>query len=258
MTMVRLNGVSKTFENGVQALDRFDLDIGGGDIVTLIGPSGCGKSTALRLIAGLDEPSEGQVEWPKGRPEIGYVFQEPTLMPWASAFNNIWLPLRLRGVSRADARLRVEEALELVGLTEFAEAKPHQLSGGMKMRVAIARALVTQPTLLLMDEPFAALDEITRFRLNDELLALKQRLFLTVVFVTHSIFEAVYLSSRVVVMTPRPGRTAEETAISEPFPRSEAFRTSVGYAGHAKAISSALRRATDESRLDKAALEVHS
>lgn len=258
MTMVRLSGVSKTFENGVQALDNFDLSVEGGEVVTLIGPSGCGKSTALRLIAGLDEPSSGRVEWPKGRPEIGYVFQEPTLMPWASSFNNVWLPLRLRGVSRQDAKQRVEEALELVGLTEFSEAKPHQLSGGMKMRVSIARALTTQPTLLLMDEPFAALDEITRFRLNDELLALQQRLWLTIVFVTHSIFEAVYLSSRVVVMTPRPGRTAGEIAIPEPFPRNEGFRTSVAYAGHAQRISSCLREATDESRVDKAKLRVHS
>jgi NitT/TauT family transport system ATP-binding protein len=258
MTMVRLSGVSKTFDNGVQALDGFDLSVDGGDVVTLIGPSGCGKSTALRLIAGLDQPSAGEVAWPKGRPEIGYVFQEPTLMPWASAFNNVWLPLRLRGVSRKDARERVEEALELVGLTEFSAAKPHQLSGGMKMRVSIARALVTQPTLLLMDEPFASLDEITRFRLNDELLALKHRLWLTVVFVTHSIFESVYLSSRVVVMTPRPGHTAEEIPIPEPLPRQESFRTSVAYASHARAISSWLRRASDESRLDKDALRVHS
>jgi NitT/TauT family transport system ATP-binding protein len=258
MTMVRLSGVSKTFDNGVQALDGFDLDVGSGDIVTLIGPSGCGKSTALRLIAGLDEPSSGLVAWPKGRPEIGYVFQEPTLMPWASAFNNVWLPLRLRGVSRTDAKERVEDALELVGLSDFADARPHQLSGGMKMRVSIARALVTRPTLLLMDEPFAALDEITRFRLNDELLALKQRLFLTVVFVTHSIFEAVFLSSRVIVMTPRPGHTAEEISIPEPLPRDDEFRTSVAYAGYAGTISSALRRATDESRLDNSVLQVHS
>jgi NitT/TauT family transport system ATP-binding protein len=258
MTMVQLSGVSKTFDNGVKALDSFELTVDGGDVVTLIGPSGCGKSTALRLIAGLDEPTSGEVRWPKGRPEIGYVFQEPTLMPWASAFNNVWLPLRLRGVSREEARERVEEVLELVGLTEFSEAKPHQLSGGMKMRVSIARALVTQPTLLLMDEPFAALDEITRFRFNDELLALKQRLWLTIVFVTHSIFESVYLSSRVVVMTPRPGRMAQETVIPEPLPRHEGFRTSVAYAGHAQTISSGLRRVTDHSRLDKAATPVHS
>lgn len=245
MTLVALSGLSRTFDNGVKALDGFNLAIQPGEVVTLIGPSGCGKSTVLRMIAGLDTPTTGEVVWPKAKPEIGYVFQEPTLMPWASSFDNVWLPLRLRGVSKADARQHVEDALRLVGLTEFADAKPHQLSGGMKMRVSIARALVTRPTVLLMDEPFAALDEITRFRLNDELLALKQRLYLTIVFVTHSIFESVYLSSRVVVMTPRPGRVADEIEIPDPMPRHEAFRTSVGYAGHAKAISGSLRRASE-------------
>jgi len=247
MPMAQLTAVSRTFDNGVQALNGFDLAVEAGEVVTLIGPSGCGKSTVLRLIAGLDAPTVGTVEWPKGRPEIGFVFQEATLMPWASAYNNVWLPLRLRGVSRAEAADRVNEALELVGLSDFADAKPHQLSGGMKMRVSIARSLVTRPTLLLMDEPFAALDEITRFRLNDELLALKQRLFLTIVFVTHSIFESVFLSSRVVVMTPRPGRVAAEFPISEPAPRSESFRTSVAYSEHARAISASLRHATDNA-----------
>ena len=258
MSLVQLTSISKTFENGTQALDGFGLSVEAGEIVTLIGPSGCGKSTVLRLIAGLDEPSSGEVAWPRARPEIGYVFQEPTLMPWASVFNNVWLPLRLRGMSRTEAGERVREAIELVGLTEFAGAKPNELSGGMKMRVSIARALVTQPRLLLMDEPFAALDEITRFRLNDELLALKERLGLTVVFVTHSIFEAVYLSSRVLVMTPRPGRVAEEFAITEPLPRDERFRTSVPYAEYARTISASLRSTSAESRLDNSAPQVHS
>ncbi len=258
MPLVQLASISKTFENGTQALDGFGLSVAAGEIVTLIGPSGCGKSTALRLIAGLDAPSSGEVAWPRARPEIGYVFQDPTLMPWASVFNNVWLPLRLRGMSRTAAGERIREAIELVGLTEFAGAKPNELSGGMKMRVSIARALVTQPRLLLMDEPFAALDEITRFRLNDELLALKERLGLTVVFVTHSIFEAVYLSSRVLVMTPRPGRVAEEFAITEPLPRDERFRTSVSYAEYARTISASLRSASAESRLDNSAPQVHS
>jgi NitT/TauT family transport system ATP-binding protein len=256
--MVHLASISKTFENGTRALDGFDLSVTAGEIVTLIGPSGCGKSTALRLIAGLDAPSAGDVIWPETVPEIGYVFQDATLMPWASVFNNVWLPLRLRGTSRTEAAERVSEAIELVGLTEFAGAKPSELSGGMRMRVSIARALVTQPRLLLMDEPFAALDEISRFRLNDELLALKERLGLTVVFVTHSIFEAVYLSSRVLVMTPRPGRVAEEFAITEPFPRDEGFRTSISYAEYARTISASLRSTSAESRLDNSAPQVHS
>ena len=258
MSRVRLSGISKTFPNGVRALDGFDLDVGHGEFVTLIGPSGCGKSTALRLIAGLDAPSSGRVAWSGEKPEIGFVFQEPTLMPWATAFANVWLPLRLRGISKSAARERVEEALQLVGLADFAKARPRELSGGMKMRVSIARALVTRPDVLLMDEPFAALDEITRFRLNDELLALREKLGWTVVFVTHSIFEAVFLSSRVAVMTPRPGRVAEEVAIKAPGPRNDAFRTSVAYAEYAACISAALRMASDEGLLDKAGERVHS
>jgi NitT/TauT family transport system ATP-binding protein len=254
MSMVRFSEVAKTFANGVQALADFTLDVDKGEVLTLIGPSGCGKSTALRLLAGLDVPSGGEVVWSGTRPEIGYVFQDPTLMPWADAFANVWLPLRLKGVARADARARVEAALELVGLAEFAAAKPRELSGGMKMRVSIARALVTGPQMLLMDEPFAALDEITRFRLNDELLALKERVGCTLVFVTHSVFEAVYLSARVVVMTGRPGRVAASIRVDESLPRSEAFRTSVRYAQAAQEVSAALRA----HALDKAPLAVHA
>lgn len=244
MSLVRLSGVSKAFANGVEALDGFDLTVNAGEVVSLIGPSGCGKTTALRIIAGLDTPSSGEIVWTSGRPpETGYVFQEPTLMPWATAFANVWLPLRLRGVSKTQAQERVTEVLTLVGLAEFAAAKPSQLSGGMKMRVAIARALVTRPALLLMDEPFAALDEITRFRLNDELLNLRESLKLTIVFVTHSVFEAVYLSSRIAVMTPRPGRLAGQTAIAEPYPRMETFRTTLAYAEYAQDVSRRLRAA---------------
>ncbi len=257
MPLVDLAHVSKTYSNGVEALSGLELAVEEGEFVTLIGPSGCGKSTVLRLIAALDAPSAGSVSWPGGRPDLGYVFQEPTLMPWASVFDNIWLPLRLAGQSRRQAEAAISEAMELVGLADFARARPDELSGGMKMRVSIARALVTRPRLLLMDEPFAALDEITRFRLNDELLALKQRLGFTVVFVTHSVFEAVYLSSRIVVMTPRPGRIAGEFSIPEKV-RDDAFRTSTDYAGHARAVSGLLRQENGESRVDTDALRVHS
>jgi NitT/TauT family transport system ATP-binding protein len=182
-----------------------------GDFLVLLGPSGCGKSTLLRLIAGLDVPSGGRIGWitrPPAPGEIGYVFQEATLMPWASALRNVALPLRLRGIEGATARALA--ALQQVGLGDFAQALPRTLSGGMRMRVSIARALVSRPRLLLMDEPFAALDEFTRHRLQDECLALTAELGCTTIFVTHSLYEAAYLASRVVLMTPRPGRIAHE------------------------------------------------
>jgi NitT/TauT family transport system ATP-binding protein len=251
--IVSLRDVGKTFPNGIVALDRFSLDVRPGEFLTLLGPSGCGKSTALRLIAALSAPSSGAIEWRDGGPkeqkkhDIGFVFQEPTLMPWATVSANVRLPLKLAGVPRETAAPRVTQALERVGLTEFANAYPRELSGGMKMRVSIARALVTEPTLLLMDEPFAALDEITRFRLNDDLLALWQMLGKTVVFVTHSVFESVYLSNRIVVMTPRPGRVFAELAIGAPYPRDPSFRTSAEYAALCRMTSEALGRATGES-----------
>ena len=187
-SLVTLRAVSKTFQTGTRALDNLNLDVRPGEFLTLLGPSGCGKSTALRIIAGLMAPTSGRVEWGGVKPELGFVFQDPTLMPWASVEDNIWLPLRLRGQSKAQARKRIDEALALVGLSRFGGAFPRELSGGMKMRVSIARALVTRPAILLLDEPFAALDEITRFRLNDDLLALQKELAATIVFVTHSVF----------------------------------------------------------------------
>lgn len=245
---VRLKGVSKTFANGVQALGPFDLTIGAGEFVSLLGPSGCGKSTALRLIAGLTLPTSGQVQLAaashSARRSIGFVFQEPTLMPWATVWDNVYLPLRLQRRSRGEAAPRIGEALTNVGLTDFANVYPRELSGGMKMRVSLARALVTDPDILLMDEPFAALDEITRFRLNNDLLELWRRARRTIVFVTHSVFESVYLSQRVVVMTPRPGRVAEEFTIEAPEPRGEEFRTSTGYVAHCRDVSNALARAS--------------
>ncbi len=246
--IVRLAGVGKRFANGVTALSGLDLTICQGEFVSLLGPSGCGKSTALRILAGLAAPSTGTVEWTRdgnsatsrASHDIGFVFQEPTLMPWAPVFANVWLPLRLKGVSRAAARDAVMDALSLVGLERFVDAYPRELSGGMKMRVSIARALVTQPRILLMDEPFAALDEITRQRLNDDLLSIKARLGTTVVFVTHSVFESTYLSTRIVVMAARPGRILETIDVDAPLPRDQRFRTSVLYNAICEETSRAL------------------
>jgi NitT/TauT family transport system ATP-binding protein len=243
---VSLRGVTKIFEGGVVALGPFDLAVRKGEFVSLVGPSGCGKSTALRLIAGLTAPTTGLVETSRHAGEmqpghgIGFVFQEPTLMPWASVQENVRLPLKLARVPKAESDARISEALSRVGLTEFAGNYPRELSGGMKMRVSLARALVTDPDILLMDEPFAALDEITRFRLNNDLLALWRKLGKTVVFVTHSVFESVYLSQRVLVMTARPGRPSSEIGIDASEPRDEDFRTSTAYAEYCRKVSSAL------------------
>jgi NitT/TauT family transport system ATP-binding protein len=243
--IVTLRGVGKTFGTGTHALDGLDLEVRSGEFVSLLGPSGCGKSTALRIIAGLSEPSDGAVTWMDADHHahaIGFVFQEPTLMPWTTVFGNVFLPLKLAGMARAAAAPRVTNILARVGLVEFANAYPRELSGGMRMRVSIARALVTAPRVLLMDEPFAALDEITRFKLNDDLIALWRELGMTVLFVTHSVFESVYLSQRVVVMTPRPGRVSGELAIEAPI-REPAFRTSAEYAGFCRLASEALAQA---------------
>ena len=230
--LVTLRDVGKTYANGTAALAHLDLTIATGEFLTLLGPSGCGKSTILRLIAGLDGITSGTLAWsrPMRRGEIGFVFQEPTLMPWANVFDNVRLPLRLPpGVPRAAQRRRIEEALARVGLEGFEASLPRELSGGMRMRVSIARALVSRPSLLLMDEPFAALDEITRFRLNDDLVRLKKELAMTIVFVTHSVFESVFLSTRIAVMTARPGRISEEIEVDPRLPRNEALRTSSLY-----------------------------
>ena len=253
--VVALQRVGKTFSGATVALADFDFEVRAGEFVSLLGPSGCGKSTALRLIAGLTQPTFGAVLWTAegqapGRRrgaghahEIGFVFQEPTLMPWANVFDNVFLPLRLQRMQRAAATPRVLQALAGVGLSDFSRAYPRELSGGMRMRVSIARALVTSPEVLLMDEPFAALDETTRFRLNDDLLALHRHLGMTVVFVTHSVFESVYLSSRIVVMTHRPGRAYSEIAVDAPYPRDERFRTSVEYAALCRSTSQLLSAA---------------
>lgn len=241
-----LRNVGKSFANGTTALDNVNFGIRQGDFMSLLGPSGCGKSTALRIIAGLSSPSAGVLDWrgaPMGKSDIGFVFQEPTLMPWASVFDNVWLPLRLRGVSRSSAEKDVLAALEQVHLSGFERSVPRELSGGMKMRVSIARALVTRPRLLLMDEPFAALDEITRFKLNNDLLELWQEEKFTVVFVTHSVFESVFLSNRIVVMAAKPGRVYEELDIETSYQRDEAFRTSTEYAQLCRQASECLSNA---------------
>jgi NitT/TauT family transport system ATP-binding protein len=246
--LVRFEGVGKRFRNGTTALSGLDVGIGAGEFVSLLGPSGCGKSTALRLLAGLGRPSHGRIVWQEapGPRDIGFVFQEPTLMPWATVARNVHLPLKLQGIGFAAARPRIGEALAMVGLQNFASSYPRELSGGMKMRVSIVRALVTRPRVLLMDEPFAALDEITRARLNDDLLRLWLERGFTTVFVTHSVYESVFLSSRILVMAARPGRIVADLVIDAPFPRDEAFRMSEGYNQRCREVSAALHRAMAE------------
>ncbi|MEM9231402.1 MAG: ABC transporter ATP-binding protein [Pseudomonadota bacterium] len=241
--------VDKVFPGDVVALRNMSLDVREGDFISLLGPSGCGKSTALRLVAGLSRPTKGRINWhlpgaaESRSGDIGVVFQEPTLMPWATVEDNVWLPMRLNGETKFAVRDKILDTLRLVGLEKFAKAYPRELSGGMKMRVSIARAMVTRPRLILMDEPFAALDEITRFKLNNDLLEMKDKLGCTVIFVTHSVFESVFLSDRIVIMAARPGRVIRELTVDAPYPRDEAFRTSAEYAGHTRAASDALHEA---------------
>jgi NitT/TauT family transport system ATP-binding protein len=252
-TLISLQRISKQFANGTLAVRNVDLDLRQGEFVSLLGPSGCGKSTLLRMISGLSQPSAGEIDWPMnphdsaGHAErdrdLGFVFQDPTLMPWSRAIGNVAMPLILKGMRKAEAHERSAEMLELVGLKGFEKSFPRELSGGMKMRVSIARALVTKPRILLMDEPFAALDEITRHRLNDDLLDLWWKSRFTAVFVTHSVFESVYLSQRIVVMAARPGRVMADLDVSAPYPRSETFRTSPLYADLCRLASAKLKEA---------------
>jgi NitT/TauT family transport system ATP-binding protein len=260
--IVALRGVAKRFDTGTHALAGVDLDIRAGEFLTLVGPSGCGKSTLLRVVAGLAQPSSGSIEWwgegfgatgGRGR-RIGFVFQSPTLMPWASVATNVRLPLDLAHVPRSEATGSVAQALARVGLSEAHDHLPRQLSGGMQMRASIARALVTAPDLLLMDEPFGALDEFTRQRLDGDLIELWRSQQLTVVFVTHSIHEAVFLSTRVVVMAARPGRIVDAFPIDEPHPRNEAFRLSPAFAAIAQRISACVASASADALPDSAGM----
>jgi NitT/TauT family transport system ATP-binding protein len=251
--VVEAIGVDKVYANGTAALEGADLVVREREFVSLLGPSGCGKSTLLRILAGLGEVSRGQVRWweqgydvvGKKDRKLAFVFQNATLMPWARVRNNVQLPLELAGTAPGPEReAAVDRALEMVGLKQFGQALPRELSGGMQMRASIARAMVTEPDLLLMDEPFGALDEMTRNKLNDDVLRLWQQRGWTVVFVTHSVYEAVYLSSRVVVMGARPGRIVEEIVIDAPYPRGAAFRLSTEFAAYCRQVSQALERAS--------------
>lgn len=253
MTAIRLSNVSKTYSNGTIALQDLNLDIGEAQFVSLLGPSGCGKSTVLRLITGLGQMSTGSIHWSSGvrSRRLAFVFQEAALMPWATVQDNVRLPLKLAGMNRQQAEVAVAEALEMVDLCGFEQAYPRELSGGMKMRVSIARALVTKPEFLLMDEPFGALDEMTRSRLNSDLLNLWQQKQWTVLFVTHNIYEAVYLSQRVVVMAARPGRVVADVAIDTSYPRTEDFRTTPLFNEYCRDISHALARAAGRNPIDR-------
>jgi NitT/TauT family transport system ATP-binding protein len=253
---VELLSAEKIFANGMRALAPLDLAVRPGEFVSLIGPSGCGKSTVLKLMANLLEPSDGKLRWWRGDfsqvgqadRRIAFVFQDPTLMPWARVEANVRLPLDLAGVPRAEAAPRVAAALQQVELADFRRSFPRQLSGGMRMRVSIARALVTDPNLLLMDEPFGALDEFTRNRLDDDLARLSWSRKLTTVFVTHSIYEAVFLSTRIVAMASNPGRVFGEFLVDEPLPRGDDFRNSSRFAELCRNLSALLTEASIASR----------
>ena len=242
--IISMKEVKKSFENGTLAVSGMTIDVFKGEFLSFLGPSGCGKSTVLKMISGLLRATSGQIKIEDNNKnikdnvqDIGFVFQDATLMPWATVEDNVYLPLRLKGISRKKASLEIDKILFKVGLKDFYKSYPRELSGGMKMRVSIARALIMKPKLLLMDEPFAALDEITRFKLNNDVLSFWDNTDLTVIFVTHSVFESVYLSSRIVVMAPRPGRVTADISLNENYPRSDEYRTTSAYAKNCRLVS---------------------
>jgi NitT/TauT family transport system ATP-binding protein len=244
-SVITLNRANKVFENGTIALQNLNLTVNRSEFVSFVGPSGCGKSTLLRIVAGLSTLSSGSLLWSDlDTPQkLAFVFQEPALMPWSTVRENVRLPLKITGISTKETDSTVDKVLELVGLENCGRSYPRQLSGGMKMRVSIARALSTNPTVLLLDEPFGALDDITRNKLNDDLLALWSRQHWTVLFVTHNIYEAVYLSNRVLIMAARPGRVVADIKIDVPSPRSEEFRRSFVYSEYCQQVANALAQA---------------
>ena len=253
--IIKMDRVQKRYGQSVLAVESMSVSIRQGEFVTFLGPSGCGKSTALKMIAGLLPVTAGTITISppdkKSEQDLAFVFQEPTLMPWATVFNNVYLPLRLAGIDRATAEPRVHAALIDVGLSRFEKSYPRELSGGMKMRVSIARAMVTKPRILLMDEPFAALDEMTRSKLNNDVVRIASQNGLTVVFVTHSVFESVYLSNRVIVMAARPGRVAAELELTAAWPRNEDYRISPDFSNECRRVSETLKRTLNADDIDR-------
>jgi NitT/TauT family transport system ATP-binding protein len=238
---VQITGLRRVFDGGVKAIDGLNLSAKPGEFVAILGPSGCGKSTLLRIIAGLDKANEGQIVLGSGT-KIAYVFQDAHLLPWRNVLRNVALPLELMGESRQKRLAAAETALAHVGLADAMRRYPNQLSGGMRMRVSLARALVTEPNLLLLDEPFAALDEITRQKLDEQLRKLWQQRGLTVLFVTHSTSEAVFLANRAVVLSARPAKLVEDRTIELPSDRNGMLRSSAEFAQQTRFVFEALER----------------
>jgi NitT/TauT family transport system ATP-binding protein len=238
---VELLGLRRVFDTGVVAIEKLDLKVAAGEFVAILGPSGCGKSTLLRIIAGLDAASEGKVGLGTGA-KLAYVFQDAHLLPWRNVLRNVALPLEFMGTPKTRRLAAAEAALEQVGLGDALDRYPSQLSGGMRMRVSLARALVTEPDLLLLDEPFAALDEITRQKLDEQLRRLWQQRGITVLFVTHSTAEAVFLADRAVVLTARPARIVDDRAVKLPAQRDAALRATAQFAEQTRFVFEALEK----------------